>query len=123
MKSFIFKAAHQQTKQVIQAGDNYAVTFGAVLKSIYKKVKGITQRVAPLIAKGFLGFTVEHRMTDNKGGYCMMLSQGNQGYNVTQILNKATRSTAYYLTHDGQAKSFGGRLAVFIIHSLIKKGA
>lgn len=37
--SEIFKAAHKMTKSAMQAGDSYAVTFGAALIEVYKVLK------------------------------------------------------------------------------------
>lgn len=126
MKSYIFKAAHQQTKQIIKAGDNYQVTFGAVLKAIYKRVKGITKVVAPIIAQGFTKLTTELRIWDQtktsngKGGYCLTLKNKTHEQNITRLLNTATKGTSFYMTQDGKAKSFNGHLAVAIIKNLTK---
>ena len=38
-KSLIFKAAHKLTKRVIKTGDNYPVTFGLCLRTIYDILK------------------------------------------------------------------------------------
>lgn len=47
-KSAIFKAAHALTKATVQAGDSYAVTFGAALKIVISesKVKALGVYVA-----------------------------------------------------------------------------
>lgn len=37
--SILFKQAHALTKQVIQTGDNYRVTFGACLKELFSILK------------------------------------------------------------------------------------
>lgn len=126
MKSYIFKAAHAQTKQIIKAGDNYQVTFGAVLKAIYKRVKGITKIVAPIVAQGFTKLTIELRIWDKtktsngKGGYCLTLSNKTHEQNITRLLNAATKGNSFYMTHDAKAKSFNGHLAVAIIKNLTK---
>ena len=39
-KSELFKKAHKLTKQVIQAGDDYRITFGLALKTIIADSKG-----------------------------------------------------------------------------------
>lgn len=56
-KSNLFKAAHKLAKQVIKAGDNYRVTFGACIKAIKKgfvMVSKIKQVVEFAIKKGAL---------------------------------------------------------------------
>ena len=49
--SNLFKAAHQLAKSVIQAGDNYRVTFGASLKMAYTQLENKTM-LEMLLAAG-----------------------------------------------------------------------
>lgn len=47
-KSELFKSAHKLTKEVIQSGDNYRVTFGACLKVVIadaKAPKSISEQI------------------------------------------------------------------------------
>lgn len=126
MKSYIFKIAHQQTKQVIQAGDNYQVTFGAVLKRLYKRVRFITRHVAPIIEQGFTSLTVESRAWNaskksaGTGGYCLTLKSKNQECNITRFLNESSNGKSFYMTHDAKAKTLNGSLAIVIINHLTK---
>lgn len=47
-KSYIFKKAHEGTKQILQEGDSYSATFAAVLKFIYGKLKEMKQKAKTL---------------------------------------------------------------------------
>ena len=48
-KSAIFSKAHKLAKAVIKAGDNYAVTFAACLKEIYKEIKMAVKNIDQLL--------------------------------------------------------------------------
>lgn len=51
--SQLFKQAHTMTKQVIKAGDNYQVTFGACLKLIKNGNSKLVAITIEMINKGF----------------------------------------------------------------------
>ena len=50
--SEIFKAAHKMTKSALQAGDSYAVTFGAALREVYKVLKFKLENAMSIVMTG-----------------------------------------------------------------------
>lgn len=54
-KKEIFKVAHEITKGTVQKGDNYKVTFAAVLKEIYIAINDLSSEYASKAIKSRLG--------------------------------------------------------------------
>lgn len=57
-KVSLFKRAHEMTKKVIQAGDDYRVTFAAALRALYAKTLALPENIPELVSDGKV-FAVE----------------------------------------------------------------
>ena len=89
--SQLFKQAHAMTKQVIQAGDNYKVTFGACLKAIKEDAKQVSFTATIII----IAFAILASMIKpvsvvklpTKKGYIVYATKGNDkvAFEVTTI--------------------------------------
>ena len=99
--STIFKQAHTMTKQVIQLGDNYQVTFGACLKSI--------------IAESKKAVFIQSRK-DHYNALAAMKGKGKKGDRVSDLYNielskiVSNRMTAKIHTPKVVKVSFFGRM-------------
>ena len=85
--SEIFKAAHKMTKSALQAGDSYAVTFGAALVEVYKVLKFNLESAMSIIMTG--GSEKQNAWATSivEGWVNKMVSEGE--YNI----DRATRDT------------------------------
>lgn len=62
--STLFIQAHAMTKKIIQAGDNYRVTFGACIKFIKAKVKNVITKVKVTAPSDFIMNTLLEVLED-----------------------------------------------------------
>jgi hypothetical protein len=72
-----FTQAHAMTKEIIQAGDNYAATFALCLKHINKKVNPMIDMIDGMIAdsKAYIGRLEAFNATGPKG-YIVVTGEG-----------------------------------------------
>ena len=72
-----FAKAHAMTKQVIQAGDNYAATFALCLKQVYLEANPMKAAITQMIeqAKDYIS-RLEAFKTTNPMGYIIVTGSG-----------------------------------------------
>lgn len=101
-KSELFKKAHQLTKAVIQAGDDYRITFGLAIKAILSETtKSIQEKLIEM------GCTIWEK--HGKKRIYMTVAQFNEATGRTYSLNDSNNKIFYDYAANAIMRSYKGK--------------
>lgn len=103
-KKEIFKIAHEVARDTVKKGDNYAVTFGAVLKEIYAAINLKGEYVAKSIKSRLNAFFSN--------------ATGPAAFNGSAVLVKLEDATTVNVLTENEAKNVFEKMSLSVIDSI-----